>query len=319
MALMQASTQFDINNVVELQDPLTRVQISEHGYHISDPTGAYVDVYGPSLTIGPDGNMLGSMTDFYQFLADNVPYVSLTNTAYREMGDDIWEYGYTVDGQTLYHGTAEFAYSLRGNDDVSGSAFNDVLAGFAGDDRVFGNDGNDQLYGWSGNDFLDGGIGFDTLNGGAGDDELLGGLRGDVLFGGEGRDLLRGGNGHDALYGGVGNDTLVGALGTDTLTGGEGNDAFKFSALLDGAINIDTVMDYQTGVDQIQLSATIFTAFAGQVGQTVGLGQNLLYDENTGRLSYDADGSGGAAALDFAIIGTSSHPSMANEQFLIVA
>lgn len=318
MALMQASTQFDINNVQELLDPLTRTQIAEGSYHISDPTGAYVDMSGPGLVVGPQGDMIGTMTNFFQYLSNGQPYASMTNISVN-MGTDFWDRGYTIDGQTVYHGTAEFANALSGNDVVNGSVYADVLAGFAGNDTVSGNNGNDQLYGWSGNDFLDGGAGFDTLNGADGNDELLGGLNGDVIYGGVGDDLLRGGNGLDSLDGGVGNDVLVGALGTDTLTGGQGNDTFRFSSALDGRINIDTITDYQIGTDQIQLSASIFTIFANQVGQSVGLNQYLTYNQGTGALSYDADGAGGNPALQFATIGTASHPSLVNDHFVIIA
>lgn len=318
MAVMQASSQFDINNVAELQDPLTRTQIADHGYHISDPQGAFVDLYGPTLAVGVDGNMIGSLSDWFQYSAGGQPYASLTNMT-RQMDVDYWDNGYTVDGQTVYHGTAEFAYSLSGNDVVNGSVYADVLAGFAGNDTVSGNNGNDQLNGWSGNDFLDGGAGFDSLMGADGNDELLGGLNGDVLYGGVGDDLLRGGNGLDSLDGGVGNDVLVGALGTDTLTGGLGNDIFKFTSAIDGRINIDTITDYAVGTDQIQLSASIFTIFANQVGQSVGLNQYLTYNQNTGALLYDADGSGANPALQFATIGVSSHPSLANDHFAIIA
>lgn len=318
MARLQANAQFDIYNVAELLDPLTRIENSHGSYHISDPTGACVDLKGPTLTIGPDGNMMGVVTDWVQYLANGAQYASITNM-YREIGTDIWDIGYTVDGQTVYHGTAEFAYSLSGDDIVTGSAYSDVLAGFSGNDTISGSIGNDKLSGGSGNDYLDGGTGFDTLAGGEGNDELLGGLNGDVISGGLGDDLLRGGNGLDSLDGGDGNDVLVGALGTDTLTGGGGADVFRFSAAMDGRINIDTITDYQVGVDQLHLSAAVFTAFSDKVGQSVGLGQNLIYDQTTGALSYDADGSGGGPAVQFAIIGVADHPSLNTDHFVVIA
>jgi Ca2+-binding RTX toxin-like protein len=65
------------------------------------------------------------------------------------------------------------------------------------------------------------------------------------------------------------------------------------------------------------LSNAIFAGL-GTVGATVGLSANLLYNNSTGRLSYDADGAGGNAALDFAILGTSTHPGAVGNDFLIV-
>lgn len=317
MATFTAGSQYNVYSMTDLLDPLTRQEISG-GYKISDPTGNFVDVLG-NLSIGADGNMQGILNSAAQYYHPDTMYYSVQNLNIdiQESGNH-YDSGYTIDGTTFYGFTAEMAYWLEGNDQISGSVHNDVLAGFAGNDLVYGNNGNDQLDGWQGNDYLDGGAGFDTLNGGLGNDELLGGLNGDVLYGNQGDDLLRGGNGLDALYGGVGNDTLLGALGTDTLTGGAGNDVFRFTSALDGVINIDTITDYEVGVDQIQLSSSIFTTFANQVGQTVGLSQYLIYNQSTGALSYDADGSGGAAALQFAIVGTSSHPSLAADHFLIV-
>lgn len=179
--------------------------------------------------------------------------------------------------------------------------------------------GHDTLIGNTVANFLSGGDGSDLLQGAEGNDELLGGRNGDELHGGTGDDVLRGANGLDNLYGGVGNDVLLGALGTDTLTGGVGSDVFRFTSALDGLINIDTITDYELGIDKIQLSASIFTAFADQIGQSVGLSRHLTYDELSGRFAYDADGSGSAAALAFAIVGVGAHPSLANETFMIIA
>ena len=68
---------------------------------------------------------------------------------------------------------------------------------------------------------------------------------------------------------------------------------------LDGVLNIDLVTDFVSGTDLIELSASIFTAFAGQIGQTIVRNANLTYDAGNGELAYDADGAGvgGAAQL----------------------
>jgi Ca2+-binding RTX toxin-like protein len=107
-----------------------------------------------------------------------------------------------------------------------------------------------------------------------GDDNLNGGINADTLIGGAGHDFLSGGKGTDSLDGGDGNDSLSGGLGTDLLIGGTGADRFTFRTALDGTINIDTIADFASGVDLIELSASIFGVFAGQVGSTVGTSVN---------------------------------------------
>jgi serralysin len=168
-------------------------------------------------------------------------------------------------------------------------------------------------------DTLYGDAGFDFLDGGDGDDFLNGGLNGDTLLGGLGNDMLGGGNGLDSLDGGDGNDTLIGGLGTDTLTGGTGADHFQFLRALDGVTNIDLVTDYQSGQDVIELSAAIFTSYAGQIGSYVTTSANLTYNSATGVLAYDVDGAGPAAPMTFAVLGLVGHPALLGNDFLIVA
>jgi serralysin len=80
-----------------------------------------------------------------------------------------------------------------------------------------------------------------------------------------------------------------------------------------GAGNVDTITDFQAG-DKIALSASFFTAFAGGV---VSFGANLSYDTGTGALAYDADGAGNEAAVIIAIVGTATHPSLTQADFML--
>jgi Ca2+-binding RTX toxin-like protein len=210
-----------------------------------------------------------------------------------------------------------YRLALTGDDLLLGSVHGDVFNAYGGNDVVYAGFGNDIIDGGIGRDYLDGGAGDDILYGGIGADTLLGGSGADVLYGGQGDDQLLGGRGWDDLQGGQGNDILRGAMGMDTLTGGAGSDAFRFETPLDPQLNIDTITDFVSGVDRIELSASIFTAFAEQVGQQVGLNQYLQYNQSTGYLTYDADGSGAGAAVPFAILGTASHPAIGTD-FLIV-
>jgi Ca2+-binding RTX toxin-like protein len=188
----------------------------------------------------------------------------------------------------------------------------------SGNDTFWLSGFNDQAHGYAGDDTIEAGYGFDTVYGGLGNDYIQGGFNGDRLYGEEGNDDLRGGNGLDLIVGGVGNDTIRGAKGTDTLTGGEGADVFIFHTDLDGTINVDTITDFVSGVDRIELSATIF-GNAGAVGANVGLSQYITYNAATGVLSYDQDGTGAGAAKAFAILGTDSHPTSVDNIFWITA
>lgn len=198
---------------------------------------------------------------------------------------------------------------------------------FSGEDQIFASNvddhintftGNDYIEAKAGNDVIDAGYGFDTIYAGQGNDSIQGGYNGDLIYGEEGDDDLRGGNGLDLIVGGVGNDTIRGAKGTDTLTGGEGSDVFVFERELDGVINIDTITDFVSGADRIELSAFVFTALSGQVGQNVGLSQYIKYNAATGVLSYDADGSGSGVALAFAVLGATTHPlSVATDMWVV--
>lgn len=211
--------------------------------------------------------------------------------------------GVAADG----HGGTD---ALLNIEDARGSTFNDAIIGTLG---------NNKLVGDLGNDTLTGDTGFDLLDGGEGNDLLSGGLNADTLLGGNGNDVLGGGQGVDSMDGGDGNDSLSGGLGSDTMTGGLGADRFTFKNQVVGVTNIDTIIDFTPGSDLFELSAAIFTAFAGQQGATLGTSANLTYNSVSGVLAYDPDGAGLGAATTFAIIGTSTHPASLGNAFLIVA
>lgn len=104
--------------------------------------------------------------------------------------------------------------------------------------------------------------------------------------GGQGRDLIVGNGvanridgqgGSDVLQGGAGDDTLIGGLGNDTLSGGGDKDVFVFAK--DGST--DTITDFQTGIDKIDLSAV--------VGATASY---VSYNATTHQVQIDTDHDG---------------------------
>lgn len=129
--------------------------------------------------------------------------------------------------------------------------------------------------------------------------------------------------GSDTLSGGRGGDLLDGGLAADTLTGGAGDDAFRFSTAL-GNGNVDRITDFRLADDTILLDNLIF-AEVGADGplalgafhrSAAGVAQDaddrIIYDTDSGALSYDADGDGQVAAIQYARLNANLNLSAAD-------
>jgi Ca2+-binding RTX toxin-like protein len=86
-----------------------------------------------------------------------------------------------------------------------------------------------------------------------------------------------------------------------------------FDTPLSATANVDTVRDFNVVDDTIRLENAIFTKLAAGTLASGSLrtgpkaadsNDYVLYDAATGALSYDADGSGGGAAVKFAQLAT---------------
>lgn len=146
----------------------------------------------------------------------------------------------------------------KGNDELGGDKGNDQLWGAKGHDRIEGDAGKDTAWGGDGNDKLWGGGGNDTLYGEGGKDTVYGGGGKDKLFGDAGNDKIYGGSSNDKLTGGGGNDKMWGGTGLDLMVGGSGADTFIYTSANDsktGEDRRDTIFDFKSGVDKIDLSA----------------------------------------------------------------
>jgi Ca2+-binding RTX toxin-like protein len=152
---------------------------------------------------------------------------------------------------------------------------------------------------------------FEIATGGSRNDNLRGNALDNTLQGFSGNDTLTGLAGKDRLEGGPGNDLLNGGPGNDILVGGPGADRFRFASALRAATNLEQIADFSIAQgDTIELENSVFTALpasgdlsssAFRVGRTATTGnQRILYNGNSGLLSYDRDGKGGAAAIAFA-------------------
>ena len=115
-------------------------------------------------------------------------------------------------------------------------------------------------------------------------ENAIGSTQRDLLVGNDVDNVLTGNAGDDVLIGNLGNDTLIGGAGSDELTGGAGDDLF----VIDSTEGTDTIVDFVSGEDRIDLSSFDFAyvgekAFSGTAGE-------LRFED--GRLMADLDGDG---------------------------
>jgi Ca2+-binding RTX toxin-like protein len=241
------------------------------------------------------------------------------------------------------------------NDTLNGATGNDSLWGGLGDDTFLFEAGRDVLHGGGGNDTfhvsttdrvfeaagegtadrviaygnftLGNGQGIEVLEAATGTTriDLRGNGLANQITGNAGANLLMGLAGRDTLSGGGGNDTLAGGLGRDTLTGGAGADTF---VLIPGAANADRITDFTAGLDRLQIGAADFGAglapgtldaaafTANRGGQARAADDRLIYETDTGRLFFDADGDGDAARILIATLQGS--PTLTAADFLLV-
>ena len=121
---------------------------------------------------------------------------------------------------------------------------------FAGD-TLIGNLGPDIQYGTIEDDILNGNEDNNKIYGSLGDDRISGKSGDDILEGGRGDDALYGNGGDDQLHGGDGNDRLKPNKGNDIIAGGVGSDLFIFGPFRPD--EIDTILDFEVGLDKIHL------------------------------------------------------------------
>jgi hypothetical protein len=131
-----------------------------------------------------------------------------------------------------------------------------------------------------------------------------------TISGSEDDNDVVGTSGNDLLKGNGGDDEIWGKGGLDVLSGGAGKDNFTFDTKLSSS-NVDVITDYVVADDTIFLDSETFTSLkwgdlsssAFVVGdKALDAGDRIIYSDKTGALSYDADGSGAVAAVQFAKI-----------------
>jgi Ca2+-binding RTX toxin-like protein len=258
----------------------------------------------------------------------------------------------------------DIIYGGTGNDTLNGENGDDFIYGEIGNDRLNGGDGNDNLLGGEGDDTLSAGAGNDVISAGSGDDIIL------ISATDSGKDLINGDAGNDTLdftgsslginidlsiagtqtvlptlvltvlnleniKGGSGDDKIAGNTQNNILSGGAGRDTFVFgntrTRLLTG-LGVDTITDFTTADDKIQLSKSTFSILNTTTGLTAdkfstvtsdvdaanSLGA-IVYNSSNGKLFYNANLDGvdfGTNGGQFAQLGTNL--ALSNSSFAVV-
>ena len=235
----------------------------------------------------------------------------------------------TLTGSSVFN----LLRGFDGDDTLDGKASGDDMRAGAGNDTYVVDNSGDIV-----DENSDGGAGTDTVKSSItfnladttkvfGDVERLtltgsgaingsGNSLGNIITGNSANNSLAGSSGNDTLSGGSGDDTLNGGSGKDTLTGGAGKDNFRFNTALSASSNVDSVTDFSVADDTVQLDNVVFTALtttgtlasAAFRANTTGLAgdssDRIIYETDTGKLFYDADGTGATAGIHFATLTT---------------
>lgn len=283
-----------------------------------------VDEFGEAALANPTG----TITEVSLQLGDGVVAVSKLKLLAADFFAAL-DVGAEALLPLFYSGADTLTWAAEGNGDLQGYAgadklfgglSNDVLDGGVGADQMTGKTGNDTYYVDNSKDkvveVLEGGT--DTIYSSvsltlaANVERLIAdiaglSLKGNVLD----NRLLGSAAGAETLAGGLGNDTLMGAwqgqAGAPIALADGFADVFVFDAALTTVkqSNLDTV-HFEDGVDKLQLSRKIFKALPKEITDAVLVQagaetalSRLSFNAETGRLAYDADGTGTkSAAVD---------------------
>jgi len=208
--------------------------------------------------------------------------------------------------------------------DLTGNEFADRLAGNAAANVLDGKGGADVMWGYGGNDtyYVDNSADSVTEAVGGGSDTVRANASFALAAGQEIEQLqtlgssttnaidLTGNEFANTIFGNAAANVLDGKGGADVMYSFAGADAFAFTTALGGG-NIDQLIDFQPGTDEMALDDAVFTGLAlgplpaaafttGSAAQDAD--DRIIYNSATGAVLFDVDGVGGQAAVQFATL-----------------
>ncbi|QLE59386.1 calcium-binding protein [Nostoc sp. TCL26-01] len=303
-----------------------------------------VDSLNDTITETAEGGTRDKVNSYITWtLGDNLENLTLIGNA------AIDGTGNSLNNQIFGNNASNTLDGGDGDDWLVGQGGNDTLIGGAGNDRLDGGSGNDTLNGGTGNDIYEIDSVSDVITEAAneGTDTVIssveftlatnfenltlvgsGNLNGtgndasNRLIGNSGNNTLTGLIGNDYLSGEGGNDLLIGGSGNDTLVGGSGVDIFDLTGVLSSGF--DTILDFQVGETVLlsgsefglsqggTMDASLFHLGTGATTET----QRFIYNQATGALSFDSDGSGATAQVQIALF--SNRVVLGNTNFTVL-
>jgi Ca2+-binding RTX toxin-like protein len=219
-----------------------------------------------------------------------------------------------------------------------GANFENLALQGTGDLRGIGNTERNLIVGNTGNNLLDGGRNNDTMTGGDGDDIYHVRAPGDTVNenADEGIDTVRafrsylladnvenlhlqttvaingiGNEEGNEIVGNMADNVIIGREGNDLLRGQGGADTFVFDRGLNATTNVDTILDFESGVDVLKLKGSVFGfPAAGNLPsgslrfdtEAQDLNDRIIYDQDTGRMWFDGNGAAAGGQTLFAIL-----------------
>jgi Ca2+-binding RTX toxin-like protein len=262
----------------------------------------YANIDESSSNITVDGYSIGYIPN--STLLENINFPATVISLPNIKNDDV-DYGWGLfpDGFGAHHNGIIYGHDIQA---IYGSALQSTYLDqniIVGVGAYFQGSGNQNIVG-VGNYYPDTGT-YDWFEGNSIEDTDLGplnarGLDGtdsaDFILGTEGNDQIYGNGGNDLLDGGPGNDWLEGDDNDDVLYGGQGDDTFQVENIGDVVLE-----DPGQGVD------TVRTYISYTLPSNV---ENLILNQDSAFLWFDANINGTGNALDNFIIGNNGRNNL---------
>ncbi|MEA3015115.1 MAG: large repetitive protein [Sphingomonadales bacterium] len=220
------------------------------------------------------------------------------------VGNYTLQAGYEIELLSAINPGSTAAVNLTGNEQAQ------YIIGTAGANIITGGGGADALYGLGGNDtYYVGSPAAQVFEDAVGGNDAVYSSTSFTLGAGQEIEFLSAGNFSETtnhinltgnefantIYGNDSSNILDGKGGNDSLIGLGGADIFQFTTAL-GANNVDLIFGFVKGVDKIALDDAIFHGIGTSIAD------HVIYNNATGQLFYDEDGSGMMAAVQFATL-----------------